>query len=412
MSKGSIWQVRPLRRFMIGHLASSLGSRMAYAAVLWHVYELTASPILLGSVGLTQLLPVLVVGPLGGILADRFDRRTLLLWTQLVQAVPTALLGVLTLSEALAAWHLFALVLCVSFAESIDTAARKALIPSITPTEHLGGAMALADMVKNGAKLAGPALMGFLAAAASIGMVYLLNAVSFLLMAGMLATLRRSPRPEHPAESGGFSLVRDLREAGRFIRHTPMVWGLLVLDFVATLFASAVDLLPMYATEVLQLDVGQYGLLASGVAVGALTASMVMVRLPIPRIPGRVCVVAGLLFGLGATALGLVDQFWPAFACLALLGAADTVGTVVRNTVRELITPDALRGRVGALASLVTKSGPRVGEWEAGFVASIWGVQASILTGGVLCIVGVAALGLGLPVLRRPVHLEEAGGAP
>ena len=398
-----IWQERPLRRFMVGHLASSLGTRMAYAGVLWHVYELTASPILLGSVGLTQLLPVLIIGPLGGVLADRFDRRTLLLWTQLLQAVPTALLGFLTLSGAISAWHLFGLVLCASFAESIDTAARKALIPAITPTEHLGGAMALADMVKNGAKLAGPALMGFVAATASIGVVYLLNAVSFVLMAGVLLTLRRSsPRS---SSVRGFAPVQALREAGRFIRRTPMVWALLVLDFVATLFASAVDLLPMYATEVLQLDVGEYGLLASGVAVGALSASAVMVRLPIPRVPGRVSVVAGLLFGLGATALGMVDQFWPAFACLAVLGAADTVGTVVRNTVRELITPDELRGRVGALASLVTKSGPRVGEWEAGVVAAIWGVQASMLTGGVLCLVGVAALGLGLPVLWKPIEL-------
>jgi MFS family permease len=391
---------------MVGHLASSLGSRMAYAAVLWHVYELTASPILLGSVGITQLLPVLIIGPLGGVLADRFDRRTLLLWTQLVQAVPTALLGVLTLTDTLTAWHLFGLVLCVSFAESIDTAARKALIPSITPTEHLGGAMALADMVKNGAKLAGPALMGFVAAMASIGLVYLLNAVSFVLMAGVLTTLHRSSQRTSTDPSRPIAPLQALRQAARFIRHTPMVWGLLVLDFVATLFASAVDLLPMYATEVLHLDVGEYGLLASGVAVGALSASAVMVRMPIPRVPGRTCVGAGLLFGMGATALGLVDQFWPAFACLAVLGAADTVGTVVRNTVRELITPDELRGRVGALASLVTKSGPRVGEWEAGVVAAIWGVQASMLTGGVLCIVGVAAIGLGLPVLRKPVKLD------
>jgi len=163
---------------------------MAYAGVLWHVYELTASPILLGSVGLTQLLPTLVLGPLGGVLADRYDRRTLLLWTQLLQAVPALALGVLTLSNGLHAWHLFALLLAMSLAETVDTAARKALIPSITPPEHLGGAMALADMVKNGAKLAGPALMGLIAAWASIGVVYVLNAVSFVVMAGMLATLQ------------------------------------------------------------------------------------------------------------------------------------------------------------------------------------------------------------------------------
>jgi len=396
---------------MVGHLASSLGSRMAYAGVLWHVYELTASPILLGSVGLTQLVPTVVIGPLGGVLADRFDRRTLLLWTQLAQAVPAAILGLLTLSGELAVWHLFALLVVTSLAETIDTAARKALIPSITPTESLGGAMALADMVKNGAKLAGPALMGLVAAVASIGVVYLLNAVSFVVMASMLALLR-SPSTDRRGARPSLQPLRALGEAGRFIRRTPMVWGLLVLDLVATLFASAVDLLPMYATEVLALDVGEYGVLASGVAVGALCASAVLVRLPIPRCPGRVSIVAGLVFGIATIGLGLSDAFWPAFACLAALGAADTVGTVLRNTVREIITPDVLRGRVGALASLVTKTGPRVGEWEAGLVAAIWGVQISVLSGGVLCVVGVALVGLGIPALRSPVDLDPAGHSP
>jgi hypothetical protein len=161
----------------------------------------------------------------------------------------------------------------------------------------------------------------------------------------------------------------------------------------------------MYAAEVLQMEVGAYGVLASGVAVGALSTSTALVRLPMPTRPGRVCLAAGVAYGLGTIGLGLSSTMAPAFASLALLGAADTVGTVLRNTVREVITPDAMRGRVGSLASLVTKTGPRVGEWEAGVVASIWGVQASVLSGGVLCVLGVLCVAMFVPVLQAPVHL-------
>ena len=257
LSPSPIWQERPLRRFMVGHLASSLGTRMAYAGVLWHVYELTASPILLGSVGLTQLLPVLIIGPLGGVLADHFDRRTLLLWTQPCKPYrpcssshPFGCNHGGTFSD----WYLCLVCRAWILPPSVDS--------DHPPTEHLGGAMALADMVRTAPSwrtrpdgIRGRDGLDRRGVSAQCSLV-----CADGQCAGHASTIEPTIEP-----TGGFAPVRPPGSGA--VHSSPMVWALLVLDFGHAVCVGRRS--ASHVCQVLQLDVGEYGLLASGVAVGA-----------------------------------------------------------------------------------------------------------------------------------------------
>jgi len=378
--------------FWVGHSLSSIGTKMQQVGLLWHIYELTHSTKALGLMGLVKLFPILALVLFGGVIADRVPRRRVLLYSQGVMGLLAIGLGLVSLSAEVTPLMLYAVAAFTEAASAFDGPSRKALIPQLVPAHAISSALTLTSITKNASKLVGPALMGLIVAFAPIGWVYLINGLSF---GAVIASLLSVPEIEvEPLEDAPRGVLSSALVGFQFLSRSRILLSVLALDFGANLWAAATVLLPAYAKEVLTLGSAGYGLLASAIAAGGLIASALLLLLPDPTYKGRWVVVCSLGFGLGTIMLGMSSSLYLSLFALLLIGATDQISTVLRNTIHQLITPDAMRGRVTAINMIFSKSGPRLGELEAGFAASWLGLMPSIMFGGVACICTTAAIAL------------------
>ena len=375
---------------------------MQAAAIDWHVYLLTGSPLALGMVGLSRVIPIASLSLLGGVVADRYDRKRVMLLTQLTMTSVAALLGVLTLTHHETLWTLYVLTGMTSAAGSFDNPARQALVPRLVPREDLPGALAMNLTMFHAGMIGGPAIAGVLIATAGEGTrglawIYLLNAVSFLAVVSTLLTMRASGK----VEAGGAtreSPAASLRQGLRFVFSTPVMVWTMALDFAATFFSGANALLPIFADQVLKVGAFGFGWLRAAPALGALVGSIYTSLKPIPARQGRVFLWAVAAYGFATVVFGLSRNYALTFVALAATGLADLVSTVVRQIVRQMITPDAMRGRMTSVNMIFFMGGPQLGELEAGLVASLFasaaiGATVSVVSGGVatILVVGLCA---------------------
>ena len=389
----------------IGQFLSFSGSRMQTAAILWHV-SLLAAPerkgIALGLVGAVQVVPIIAFSMLSGVVADAVDRRKVMLATQTAMALLAAALAALTFAGLHTVWPIYLLAALSSAAASFDGPARQALIPNLVPREHLANAIGLNTLMFQFASVAGPTLAGLVIAGPGIAWVYAVNAVSFLMVIAALLLMRARP----PASGGGGPAARitwaAAREGLRFVFAQPIVRSTMLLDFVATFFASATALLPIFAQDILHVGARGYGWLYAAPSVGAALAGLVMAY-AIDRIErrGAVLLWAVAAYGAATVVFGISRSFWLTLLCLAAVGAADTVSTVIRNIVRQLETPDELRGRMTGVNMIFFMGGPQLGELEAGVAAQLFGATASVVSGGIGCLLATAV------VARREERLRQ-----
>jgi MFS family permease len=393
---------RDFRRLAITQLLSLVGSQMQNVAIDWHVWVLTRSPLALGLVGLVRVVPIVALSLVGGLVADRHDRRRVMLATQSAMTLVALALGFATLLGRDSVGLVYALTACTSAAGAFDNPARQSLVPRLVPARELPGALAILLSAFQLAAIGGPALTGLILAgsahaspaaaahahAGGLALVYFLNAASFAGVLVTLATLRASGRveraegapPEHPIES--------LREGLRFVFTTPILVWTMTLDFFATFFAGSMSLLPIFADRILLVGPAGYGWLRAAPGIGALLGSVWMSVVGLPRKQGRVFLWAVAAYGAVTVVFGLSRSLALTFAALALVGLTDTISTVVRQTVRQLVTPDALRGRMTGVNMIFFMGGPQLGELEAGFVASLFvsaaaGASFAVVSGGV-----------------------------
>jgi MFS family permease len=406
-------QHRNYRLIWIGLFVSITGSMMQNAALLWHV-SLLVSParkgLALGFMGLVRVLPIVVFSMVSGVVADAWDRRKLMLFTQASAAVVALALAALTLHGLSTVWPIYALSAIGGAVAAFDLPARQALIPTLVPREHLPNAISLNTIMFQTASVTGPSLGGLVIAATDVGWVYVANAITFgfvivsLLMMRDVPT-RASTRVGRPASNAGprddVSLSAAV-EGLRFVFRSPLIRSTMLLDFFATFFSSATALLPIFAQDILRVGPQGYGWLYAAPAAGALLMSAAMVPLT-DRIerrgPTLLWAVAG--YGLATVVFGLSRSFWLTFACLALTGATDTVSMIIRNIIRQLETPDRLRGRMTGVNMVFFMGGPQLGEMEAGAVANWFGAPFSVVSGGVGCLVATAWVAATTPALRR-----------
>jgi MFS family permease len=342
---------------------------------------------------------------ISGVAADALDRRMLMLVTQSVMAVLALLLGILSLNGLAVVWPIYMLAAVSSAVGAFDLPARQALLPTLVPREDLPNAISLNTIAMQTASVAGPAFGGAMIYFGNVGWVYVVNALSFLFVIVALLMMRPSNHraPEPPSsrpQRSDFSTAAAL-EGLRFVFHTPLIRSAMLLDFFATFFSSATALLPIFAQDVLQVGARGYGWLYAAPAAGALVTSGIMIR-AVDWIEhrGRVLVGAVLVYGLATVVFGLSTTFWLTFACLAMTGAADTVSMVFRNLIRQLETPDYLRGRMIGVNMVFFMGGPQLGELEAGLVANWLGPVVSVVSGGIGCIISTTWLAARTPALR------------
>ncbi|MGB8508360.1 MAG: MFS transporter [Pyrinomonadaceae bacterium] len=385
---------RDFRLMWVGQFVSLTGSQMQLVTINWHVYLLMkpygakAAAFALGMVGLVRVVPIILCSLVGGVVADAADRKRLIFAAQTVMLVCAGILAAVTKGGLNRVWPIYLLTAIASAAVAFDNPARQALLPSLVPAEIFPNAVSMSFISFQVAMVAGPALGGEVLSRFGPATVYAVNAASFLaVMVGVL--LIRASGKTAQGEAGKVN-VEALREGLRFVWRTPVMVQTMTLDFVATFFASATALLPIFAREILGVGARGFGLLASAPAVGAVLAGIVLARRPEWKRPGLTVLLSVAVYGAATFVFGLSRTFWLSLLMLAVSGAADTVSTVIRQTIRQLITPDRLRGRMTSVNMIFFMGGPQLGELEAGVLAAAVGAQLSVIAGGVGCIVAVA----------------------
>ena len=399
-------QHRNFRLIWIGLLVSFTGSMMQNAALLWHVSLLVPPErkgLALGFVGLVRVVPVVIFSMISGVVADAWDRRKLMLFTQTAATLVALGLSAIAFSDVRKVWMIYVLAAVGSAVGAFDLPARNALVPTLVPREHLPNAISLNTIMFQTASVAGPSLGGIVIAASHVGWVYAANAVSFLFVVVALLMMRDVPEraPSEPGKRDDVSWHAAM-EGLRFVFRAPLIRSTMLLDFFATFFSSAMALLPIFAQDILRVGAQGYGWLYAAPAAGAVIMSAIMVPMT-ERIerrgPTLLWAVAG--YGLATVVFGVSRSFWLTFFCLAMTGATDTVSMIIRNVIRQLETPDRLRGRMTGVNMVFFMGGPQLGELEAGAVANWFGAPLSVITGGMGCLLATAWVAAATPALRR-----------
>jgi MFS family permease len=394
---------RNYRLLWFGMFVSMAGSMMRNAALLWHV-SLLATPgskaLALGGVGLVRAVPIVVCSLIAGVVADASDRRRLLIATNAGMLLVSSALALVALGDVRELWLVYVLAALSAAGGTFDNPARNSFFPSLVPREHLPNAIGLNSIVFQASSVLGPMVAGVLIAKLGIGWVYVVDAGSFVVLIGSLLAMRDVPPA--PVEGRATLTLRAAREGIAFVFGRPLIRSSMLMDFFATFFASATALLPIFAQDILHVGAHGYGVLSSAAAAGAVLTSLVMVRaLEHIQRRGRVLIVAAAAYGIVTLAFGFSRDFWLSYACLFLSGAADMVSTVLRNVIRQLATPDGMRGRMTSVNMVFFMGGPQLGELEAGLVAQAFGPVVSVVSGGAACVLSVLALAFATPSLAR-----------
>lgn len=413
-------QYRDFRLLWFGRLISAVGSNMQIIAVNWHIVELLqgqsypfsfgpwsveldAEALGLGTLGLVRIVPIILFALIGGMVADNVDRRRVMIWTQSASLVFSGLLAVLTFAGQTSVGWVYLLSAAGAAATAFDEPARQSLVPNIVSREDLANAVSLTTLLFYTASVVGPAVAGVLIGAFDVGLVYAVDAFSFFAVLVALL-LMRYRRPAGQPRSG-FEW-QALVEGIRFTYRSRLIWSTMLLDFFATFFSSARTMLPLVARDILGLGAEGYGLLATAQPVGAILAGVAVALRRDIRHQGVVLLVSVAIYGLATALFGLSTILALSYFLFALTGAGDTVSTVIRGTIRQLATPDGLRGRMTSVNMIFFMGGPQLGELEAGLVASLLGVPFAIFSGGVATVLLTGWIAWHYPRLRT-FTLEE-----
>lgn len=386
---------RDYRLLWAGQALSTLGSRVQQVAIAWQVFLLTGDAFQLGLLGLVRFAPILLFGLFGGVVADRGDRRRTLLLSQFALFLNAAALAGLTLAGAISLPAVYALTFVSAAVGTVANPTHQALVPALVPRRDLAGAMTMNSLAFQVAAVSGPALGGFLIERVGVAAAYLLDALSFAAVAVALLSMRSRP-PSPPVTTLGFAAAL---EGLRFLRGSPALLGVMVLDFLATFFGAGTVLMPIFAVEILGMGAGGLGLLLAAPAAGAVAVGVVMGVIRTPARPGVGVLLAVAAYGACLLGFGLSREPWLALAFLAGSGGADAVSMALRHTVRNLLTPDALRGRIAAAHSTFAMGGPQLGEFEAGALAAAVGAGPAVALGGVGTLVTAAVVARRVPAI-------------
>jgi MFS family permease len=391
-----------------GQAVSGIGNQVTRLALPYQVYVLTGSTLAIAALTTAQLVPILLFSLGAGSLADAVDRRRLLIVTQVGLMACSAALVWLALMAAPPLIALFAVAFVTAGLGSIDQPARSSSVPRLVPPERLPAAIALGQLNFQIASVVGPAIGGVLIATIGLPGAYGLDVVTFAAsFVGLLAIAPIAPMAG--ATRPGFAAVR---EGLRFALSRRVVLSTFVIDLDAMIFGMPTSLFPVLALDVFHAGPTGLGLLGAAPAVGALLGALLSGWVSSVRRVGQAVIVAVAIWGAAIVLFGLSTfSFLLALVFLAIAGAADVLSAVFRSTIVQLATPDQLRGRVSSIHILVVTSGPRLGDIEAAAAAAFIGAQASVVSGGVLCLLGVAVVARLFPELGRHVHEPPSGGA-
>jgi MFS family permease len=393
---------RPFALFWWARVSATVAYQMLAVAIGWQIYELTGSALDLGLIGLMQFLPLIAMGLFIGHIADRYDRRVIVRICFLVEALAAAMLAAGSLADWLTRDAMLAIVLLVGSARAFELPTMQALMPQLVPAQMIARGAAASSSANQTAIIGGPALGGLLYLAGP-AVVYVTCAVILLAAAVLVIFIRLELAPIDRRPFTFASLFAGLA----FVRSRPMLLGIITLDFFAVFLGGATALLPIFARDILGTGPWGLGLLRSAPALGALAAAIYLANHPLERRVGRIMFMTVALFGCATVVFALSTSFALSFAALVVLGAADSISVVIRLSLVQIETPDAMRGRVTAVNAVSTGTTNTLGDFRAGLFAALFGVVPAVLIGGIGTVL-VALIWMRLfPQLVRLEALEQ-----
>lgn len=378
------WQVlkqRDFGLFWLSLLFSAVGSQISTVAVAWQVYEITDSPFQLGLTGLFRALPVMILSLPGGVLADRMDRRKLLIITQSMAALLALALGLLTSTDKVRVWHIYVVTFLSGAVGIFDAPARTAMIPALVSAEQLASAYALNITWRQIATLGGPFIGGLVISVLGIGAAYYIDAVSFLAVIVCLAFMRRQIKPAREQKEPA---LQSARAGFKFIRENSVILALMSMDTCVQFFGAYRSMMPAFARDILGTGPAGLGALLGVPALGALAGSGIVLAAGNPRGKGRLIIGVTLAYTIGLVCFALSRSLTLSLVIVFCLGLVDAVGETLRDTLVQLTTPDRMRGRVKSFDQVFMSAGTYMGHAQLGTAATFLGVPGALILGGCL----------------------------
>ncbi|MBM4261242.1 MAG: MFS transporter [Deltaproteobacteria bacterium] len=388
---------RDFRIFWIGLLLSSVGSQFTTVAMAWQIYELTNSPLQIGLIGLVRAVPQVLMLLFGGVLADAVDRRKLMMITQVSLFLVSAALALTTMTGHINVLILYGVTVFLALFTSLEGPSRHAIVANLVPAEDLARAMAIQSTQRQIATIAGPSAAGLVLAFAGPAVCYAIDAASWVVMLAALLLIRaRAPG------RGGWRTVSlsALGEGFRFVWGHAVFFPFLMMDLGANIFGTVRSLFPIYARDILAVGPQGLGVLYAASAAGALIGALGMSFAGTRRHAGRWILIGVSIYGLALFGFGFSRWFLLSVFFLVCSGIGDTISAVLRSTINQLSTPDELRGRMSAINSVFTNSGPQLGQFQAGALAAVVGAELSVAAGALMILAIVALMIVRFPLVR------------
>jgi len=374
--------------YVIGLITSQLGQWIEVTAVSWILYEMTSSPLLLGLNGLFRAAPFILLGLVGGVVADRIPRRAMLMLTESTMLVMSLAIGLLAATDNLQFWHLYLLSLVSGTVAAFSGPARHALMAGLVPREALQSAVTLHVIALRSGMLVGPAIGGLMLAYGGYALPFLVNAASFVGMILALRAMRLSAAPTEAAPPARTGMLLSVQEGVRFVWRSPALKAALALEIMTGLFGYNSTLVTIFSRDILAAGPQGLGLLFSALGAGGLLGMGAMLAVRVQR-HARVILMFGVVYVALWSAFGLSKSLWLTAAVLFLLGAVDSMWSVTRSTMAQMLVPDGLRGRVMSVVMLATRGSGQLGHVQSGVAVSLLGGPAATLAGA-----GIIALGV------------------
>ncbi len=374
------FRFRDFRLYWTGLFISNIGSWMQITAISWLLYDLTGSPFQLGLNGIFRAIPTICFGLFGGTLADRYDRRRLLLATQIALTLIALLFAVLAQTGLIRVWHIYALTLASAIVGTLDGPARQALLPALVPRSVLPKAIALNSLLWKGTVLIGPALGGIAISTVGTDGAFYANAASFLAVIAALILMRTS--------SSGLGLpghfLKDLRDGVLYVLSQNIILGVMAMEATSSIFGLDQAMLTIFAHDVLQVGASGLGFLQSARGLGAILGSGLLLSMGQPRSQGKILLLSAILCGGSFALFGLSNSFPLSLFLLMVLGATDTIWGATRNTILQLKATEAMRGRVMGVFNLTNRGLNPLGQTETGLVVPLVGAREATFLGGLI----------------------------
>jgi MFS family permease len=399
---------KELRSLVLGNFISGMGTQASLVALPYQLYVQTKSPLLTGLLGAAELVPLIVMALLGGALADKLDRRRLLLVDQIALVLIAGALCGAALAGEPPVWVLYVLAGLLAGFGAVQNVARSAIVPNLVAPANLRSALAVNYGLYQLTMVIGPGLGGLLISAGGVQLAYGIDALSCAAMVWGVLSIGPQP-PQREQDEPEVGIRRSIVDGLRFVGRNRALLGSFAIDLNAMAFGMPRALFPVLAVSVFHAGASGTGLLFAAVSAGATVAALTTRWLEHVRRLGLIVIAAVTVWGLAIAVTALVSNIWIAAALLAVAGAADSVSAVCRNVINQSVTPDAMRGRMSSIYSLVVTSGPRIGDIESGTVASLTSARISMASGGLACVAGVGLIVLLFPQLAA-FDLERVEG--